>query len=89
MHEKKNIISNDLQNSKLSTILEKSNQCDSSENHGKSDSHCLNCHFGHHSMIVGSYVHATLSHDEIVYPYSFSSVYSYKHHLDIFRPPIV
>lgn len=88
MHEKKNIILNDLKNPKLSAILEKSNPCDSSESHGNSDADCSSCHFGHCSMMISAYAQAVLSHDVVVYPRTDSLVYLYNHQFGLFRPPI-
>lgn len=88
VHEKKSIVVKDYKQSKVLATLDSANQCDPSENHGNSDTHCLNCHFGHYSMIIGSFVQVIQPHDEIIYPYGFSSVYSYNHQFGIFRPPI-
>lgn len=87
LHEKKNMTVN-YQFSKVSAALENSNQCGSSENHGNSDADCLNCHFGHCSMIVSAYVQAFQSHDEVVHPRINSLVYLYNHQFGLFRPPI-
>ncbi len=88
LHEKKNMPVNDYQQSKVSVVLENSNQCGSSENHENSEDHCLNCHFGHCSIIVNAFAQAFHFHDEVVHPRINSLVYLYNYQFGLFRPPI-